>query len=206
MVVSRASVTQHPPLHHPKKSRFGIFWMGWNPNPTPGQGPGFIIFFLPPPPPYLPPPYLPPTSCFSLPSSFPAHNFFFFLWNLSILLSLVFLVFLLCSYFYFMFCVALFNVFVISLFFFFLFFKIFSILGLCMWHGSFLSYLRCLWSLYSFFGLVFSFVFVCVCLELCVCGAVEEEDKSNQKGRERRRGRATWGATRRGESLAVQTL
>jgi len=24
-----------------------------------------------------------------------------------------------------------------------------------------------------------------------VCGAVEEEDKSNQKGRERRRGRAT---------------
>ncbi len=73
----------------------------------------------------------------------------------------------------------------------------------------YLFYVLCLYlkfscSLYSSFHFVFSFFL----LSLCVCGVVEEEDKSNkQRRRERQRGRATWatwGPTRRGESLALQ--
>jgi hypothetical protein len=39
-----------------------------------------------------------------------------------------------------------------------------------------------------------------------VCGVLEEEDKSNKKRGERQSGKATWGATTRGDSLVIKPL
>ncbi len=62
--------------------------------------------------------------------------------------------------------------------------------------------------LFFFWALFFlSFFCLCVCVLSCVCGAMEEEDRNHtEKGGKGRRERATWGATGRGESLAVQPL
>jgi len=65
-------------------------------------------------------------------------------------------------------------------------------------------YLKFLCSLYSSFCLIFSFFLLslCVCVELW-----KRRTRATNKGGERQRGRATWatwGPTRRGESLALQ--
>ncbi len=85
-----------------KKSCFGDLCTGWNPT-TPGQDSGFIVFFFLTQPdlqwsvffsfPHPLPTYLLLFPSFLPPLPFPAHNFFFFLWDLFIFLSLVFIVF-----------------------------------------------------------------------------------------------------------------
>ncbi len=64
------------------------------------------------------------------------------------------------------------------------------------------------YGLFTFFWVLFFFVFLSsLCVSwVCVCGAVEDEDRNNKKRSERLRGRGTWGATRKGESPAVQPL
>ncbi len=165
------------------------------PNPTPRQGSRFIVFlithldlqqsmFFSLSPPH---PYLLLAFPFLSPLPFPAHNFFFFLWDLFIFLSLVFFVCLF-LFFCFLFCVALFDIFVTSLFFslFFVFYfvSLFEVLVVSL----------------------FSFWFLCVCFELRVCGATKEEDKNKKKGEERWRGRVTWRTIERGEFLVVYPL
>jgi hypothetical protein len=161
MFVSRASVTQHPPVHHPKQSRSVTFFF---PSRTPSLSTLYLLLF---------PSFL-----------FPAHNFFFFLWNLFILLSLVFLVL---SLVLISICVTLFKVFVISLFIlFYLFIKNYiKILGLCMWHGFFCHLIWGFYGLFTFFWVLF-FIFsfhLCVCLSLCVWWSCGRGGREQQKGK-----------------------
>jgi hypothetical protein len=149
----------NPPMNAPsKKSRFG--WDETQPN----RRTGFWVHFFFPHTPWpstvsfffllLPPPYRPSTFCFSLPLSlfFSSHNFFFFLWDLFIVLSLISFFFR-CLFFLFLkFCVALFEVFMIFLFFYFVFlFEVFVIslfflwflLSLCFFCGFFPIFFMC---------------------------------------------------------------
>ncbi len=98
------------------------------------------------------------------------------------------------SSFYFLFCVALFMIFMICLCFSFSFLVFFNLVFI--WRScGFLILL-----------LVFFFLFFYLCVsvfELCVCGAWKRRIGATKKGGERQRWRTTWGATRRGEFLAV---
>ncbi len=174
-----------------KKSRFGIFWMGWNLTQPWYKVLGSLFFILTHPNhqqsifmlPSLPP-YLPPTSYISLPSCFPspfpAHNLFifltssfFFLWICFFFVHFFFLFFCFvwlclrsCDLFVllFLFLYSLFLFFILSLF------EVFVA------------------SLFFFWFYFFHFLFgLCGCLEFCVCGAMEE-DMNNKKGRRETKG------------------
>ncbi len=136
-----------------KKSPFGIFQMGWNPTQPQDKVLGSWFFFLSPFP-------------------FPTHNFFFYLWDLFILLSLVFLLSLFFS-FCFLFCVALFEIFANSLF----FSLFFSFFFFCL-------YLRFLWSLCSSFSFLFFFLFFfSVYVLSCVCAGLRKKTRAPRKRR-----------------------